>query len=163
MQNVKAEHLMLSSRSDEHSTVKIIDFGVATTHKPGDAPMTAFAGSMKSMAPEVVKRSYGKECDLWSCGVITYFLLTQQMPFNSPTNNPKEIFEQIKTGRFFYPRWAATGISEDSKDFIDALLEVNPRKRLSAKQALSHPWLRQKRVKEVRTLALAKPIRKRYI
>ncbi|KAL7526983.1 hypothetical protein ACHAXR_001744 [Thalassiosira sp. AJA248-18] len=75
--HIQAEHIMLSN-DDINSPVKIIDFGLATTHRASDPPMTAFAGSAFTVAPEVVKRSYGKECDLWSVGVITYFLLTQR-------------------------------------------------------------------------------------
>ena len=87
---------MLSS-DDINSPVKIIDFGLATTHGSDDPPMTAFAGSAFTVAPEVIKRSYGKECDLWSVGVVTYFLLTQRMPFNAPSD--KEIFQKI--GKLF--------------------------------------------------------------
>ena len=141
---IQAEHLMFA-KNDMNSPVKIIDFGVATVHKPGDAPMTAFAGSLRSVAPEVVKRSYGRECDLWSIGVITYFLLTQNMPFNGATSN--EVFQKIVSGRFFYPKWTETGLSEESKDFIDRLIVVDPRKRLTARQALNHPWIRGKKIR----------------
>ena len=81
------------SRDDINSPVKIIDFGLAIIHNSSDPPMTAFAGSAFTVAPEVVKRSYGKECDLWSVGVISYFLLTQRMPFNAKSD--QEIFQKI--------------------------------------------------------------------
>lgn len=145
--DLKAEHLMFSTNNIK-SPIKIIDFGVATLHKPGDNPMTAFTGSARSMAPEVIKRSYGKECDLWSCGIITYFLLMQRMPFDSQSGDPNEIMAKITSGRFGYPQWAATGVSEEAKDFIDCLLVVDPRKRLTAKQALSHPWISKKKTKK---------------
>ncbi|KAL7527707.1 hypothetical protein ACHAXR_002088 [Thalassiosira sp. AJA248-18] len=143
--DLKAEHLMFSG-SDINSTIKIIDFGVATVHKRGDAPMTAFAGSLRSMAPEVIKRSYGRECDIWSVGIITYFLLMQQFPFDSPSGNQNEIFQKIVSGNFYYPKWAEMGISDGAKDFIDRLIVVDPRKRLTAKQALAgHAWIRNKK------------------
>lgn len=123
------------------ATIKIIDFGVATIHDHRtDPPLTAFAGSIRSVAPEVIKRSYNRQCDLWSVGIITYFLLTQQMPFNGLTN--QDVLSKIVNGRFYYPTWCATGLSEEVKDFIDRLLVVNPRERLSARQALSHVWIR---------------------
>ena len=123
------------------ATIKIIDFGVATIHDHRtDPPLTAFAGSIRSVAPEVIQRSYNRQCDLWSVGIITYFLLTQQMPFNGLTN--QEILSKIVNGRFYYPTWCATGLSEEVKDFIDRLIVVNPRERLSARQALSHVWIR---------------------
>ena len=128
------------SSNDINSTIKIIDFGVAIIHRLNDPLMTAFAGSVRSVAPEVIKRKYGRECDLWSVGVITYFLLTQQMPFNGSSNDA--VFQNICDGRFFYPQWTETGLSEASKDFIDSLLVVDPRERLTAKQALGHAWIR---------------------
>ena len=87
---------MLSNDDANSSPLKIIDFGLATMHDPrSDPPMTVreFAGSAFMVAPEVMKRSYGKECDLWSVGVIAYFLLTQKMPFNAKSD--KEIFQKI--------------------------------------------------------------------
>lgn len=138
----KADHIIFSG-NDVNSAIKIIDFGVSTIHKPGDAPLTAFAGSVRSVAPEVVKRSYGRECDLWSTGVITFFLLTQQMPFNGGTSN--DIFAKIVAGCFYYPQWAMTGLTEEAKDFINRLIVVDRRKRMTAEQGLYHPWIRRKK------------------
>jgi len=140
--DLKAEHIMLSNSDINSSPIKIIDFGLAIRHDPRiDPPMTAFAGSAFTVAPEVVKQSYGKECDLWSVGVITYFLLTQKMPFNAKTD--REIFQKIVTGAYGFPQWTETGLSEEAKDFIDRLLVVDPKRRLTAKQALSHLWIRK--------------------
>jgi calcium-dependent protein kinase len=138
--DLKAEHIMLS-RDDINSQVKIIDFGLAVTHNPdaGDAPLTAFAGSPFTVAPEVIKRSYGKEIDLWSVGVITYFLFTHLMPFNAKSD--QEIFKKIKSGQFSYPRKTQMSISSEAKDFIASLLVVDPKERLTAKKALCHPWI----------------------
>ena len=132
---------MMLSSDDINSPIKIIDFGLATTHnqEAGDAPMTAFAGSPFTVAPEVIKRRYGRECDLWSVGVVTYFLLTNLMPFNAESN--EEIFKKIQSGRYRYPSRLEAGISEEAKDFISRLLVVNPKERMTAKQALSHPWI----------------------
>lgn len=146
---------MYSKKNDTESEVKIIDFGVATVHNPGDPPLTAFAGSVRSVAPEVVKRSYGRECDLWSVGVITYFLLTQQMPFNGPTNDV--VFQKIVSGKFFYPQWAMTGLSPEVKHFINSLLVVDPRARMTARQALTHPWIRGKKIGQQRPAPAPRP------
>lgn len=127
--------------SGNKTTVKIIDFGLAVVHKPGDPPLTAFAGSAFTVAPEVIQRQYSKEVDIWSVGVITYFLLTHQMPFNAHSND--EMFKRIQSGVFYYPKWAKDGLSEDAKDFIERLLVVNPKKRMTARQALSHSWIRK--------------------
>lgn len=127
--------------SGSKTTVKIIDFGLAVVHKPGDPPLTAFAGSAFTVAPEVIQRNYGREVDLWSTGVITYFLLMHIMPFNAQSN--EEMFKKIQSGVFYYPKWARDGISNDAKDFIERLLVVDPKQRMSAKQALSHSWIRK--------------------
>ena len=131
---------MFAREGDPNSPIKIIDFGVATLHKPGDPPLNAFAGSMRTVAPEVIKRSYDNQCDMWSVGVVTFFLLTQQMPFNGGTN--QEIFQKICSGQFFFPRWTEQGLSEEAKDFIDDLLVLDPRERMTSREALAHPWIR---------------------
>jgi serine/threonine protein kinase len=138
---VQADHIIFSE-NDINSAIKIIDFGVSKIHKPGDPPMTAFAGSVRSVAPEIVRRRYGRECDLWSVGVITFFLLTQRMPFNGETSD--DIFAKIVTGKFQYPRWAMTGLTKEGRDFIDRLIVVDPMTRMTARQGLSHAWIRGK-------------------
>jgi len=138
--DLKAEHIMLA-KDDINSQVKIIDFGLAAIHGPNDPPMTAFAGSAFTVAPEVIKRSYGKECDMWSVGIIAYFLLTLRMPFNAKSD--KEIFQKIINGEYRYPAWTETGLSKDAKDFIDRLIVVDPKRRMTAKQALNHIWIRK--------------------
>ena len=130
------------SEDDINSPIKIIDFGLATIHSPNDPPMTALAGSAFTLAPEVLKRSYGRECDLWSVGVISYFLLTSQVPFNAKSD--KEIFAKIVLGRYSFPPWAEGGLTETAKDFIGWLIVVDPNQRMTAKRALSHPWIRAK-------------------
>jgi serine/threonine protein kinase len=132
---------MLKTGDNNKASVKIIDFGLACVHRPEDPPLTAFAGSAFTVAPEVIQRQYGKEVDLWSVGVITYFLLMHLMPFNASSND--EMFKKIQSGIFAYPQWAKTGVTEEAKDFIERLLVVNPKKRMTAKQALSHAWIRK--------------------
>lgn len=129
---------MLSSE-DITSPIKIIDFGLATIHGPNDPPLTALAGSAFTIAPEVISRSYGKSCDLWSVGVIAYFLLTSCMPFNAKSD--EEIFAKILEGKYSYPQWARWGLSEKAKDFIGRLLVVDPKRRVNAKQVLNDVWV----------------------
>ncbi len=129
---------------DINSPIKIIDFGVATVHRSGDAPLTAFAGSVRSVAPEIIQGKYSRECDLWSLGVLIFFLLTQEMPFDGPSSD--KVFQQIVSGIFYYPQWTATGLTEEVKHFIDHLLVVNPWRRMTAKEAMSHSWIRGKQM-----------------
>ncbi len=145
----QAEHIMLSEK-DINSNIKIIDFGLATTYNPaaGDPPMTAFAGSPFTVSPEVIKRKYGKECDLWSVGVITYFLLTNQMPFNADSDG--DVFKKILCGQYAFPKWARESVSKEAQDFVSKLIVIDPQERYTAKQALCHPWImRSKRKRQV--------------
>ena len=149
---IQAEHIMLA-KDDINSQVKIIDFGLATIHGPNDPPMTAFAGSAFTVAPEVIKRSYGKECDMWSVGIIAYFLLTSRMPFHAKSD--KEIFQKIINGEYRFPAWTETGLSEEAKDFIDELIVVDPKRRMTAKQALNHIWIRKHNATNTMSSSLA--------
>lgn len=154
--DLKSDHLMFSKK-DINSDIKIIDFGVATIHAPHSPPMTAFAGSLRSVAPEVIQRSYDNACDLWSVGIITYFLLTQTMPFDG--QDQKDIFQRIVSGVYRFPPWAGTGLSEEAKSFVDCLLQVDVRRRMSARVALKHPWLRGAQGRQVAPERQAAPAR----
>jgi len=144
--DLKAEHIMLSEKGI-NSNIKIIDFGLATTYNPaaGDPPMTAFAGSPFTVSPDVIKRKYGKECDLWSVGVITYFLLTNQMPFNADSDG--DVFNKILCGQYSFPKWAEGSVSEEARDFVSKLIVIDPQERFTAKQALNHPWIMKAKCK----------------
>lgn len=95
----------------------------------------------------MLKKSYNEKCDLWSCGVILYILLCGYPPFNGTSD--KLIIEAVKTGHYTLdgrlrevtvePEWDE--ISEDAKDLVRKLLTHNYDKRISAEQALSHPWI----------------------
>ena len=92
------------------------------------------------VAPEVLRATgYGTEVDMWSIGVITYILLCGFPPFYGETIS--EMFEQIMSGSFDYPEEYWNNISKDAQDFINLLLKVDPKERLTASEALKHPWL----------------------
>lgn len=91
------------------------------------------------MAPEVIKKNYTEKCDLWSCGVILYVMLSGRLPFTGFSKH--DIAAKILAGKydFDHPVWKE--ISTEAQDFISKLLVVDPSKRLSAKEALEHPWI----------------------
>ncbi|KAL7544599.1 hypothetical protein ACHAWF_007984 [Thalassiosira exigua] len=136
--DVKPEHFLLTTEERETQRIKLIDFGLARKHRPGSAPMTTFTGSPSFVAPEVIARRYGCACDMFSTGVTAYFLLTGMLPFDGPTD--EETFDLISACDFGFPA-SSIFLSEDAKDFVTKLLEVDPRKRMSAAEALNHPWL----------------------
>jgi len=87
----------------------------------------------------VLKKDYGKECDLWSLGVITYILLSGIPPFNGTSDS--EIMAAIKKGKFNFSNKVWNSVSTDAKEFITALLQIDVSKRLSAEEALKHKWI----------------------
>lgn len=136
--DIKPEHFLLTTEDKETQKIKLIDFGLARKHKPGSAPMTTFTGSPSFVAPEVIARRYDHMCDMFSTGVTAYFLLTGMLPFDGPTD--EKTFDLISAGKFKFPS-SSIFLSEDAKDFVTKLLRTDPKKRMSASKALSHPWL----------------------
>uniref|UniRef100_A0A7S4MH34 Uncharacterized protein n=1 Tax=Vannella robusta TaxID=1487602 RepID=A0A7S4MH34_9EUKA len=137
--DLKPENLLLKSK-DNDVDVKIADFGLSKIM--GSAAMTQTAcGTPGYVAPEILKGSgYGKEVDMWSVGVITYILLCGFPPFYN--ENIPLLFESILKCDFDYPADYFDDITDSALDFIDALLVGSPKRRLSATEALKHPWLK---------------------
>jgi len=128
---------------EEGGNVKSIDFGFSTTFKP-DQPLTEILGSSYYVAPEVLKGKYNEKCDIWSCGVITYILLTGQPPPWHCTMT--KINRHISAVRGGPPDNFATDpslrkISAQAKEFMAQMIEVDFTKRNSAAQMLQHPWV----------------------
>jgi calcium-dependent protein kinase len=102
--------------------------------------MTTFTGSPSFVAPEVIARSYDHMCDLFSTGVTAYFLLTGMLPFDGPSD--EDTFDLITMGEFRFPS-SAIHLSDDARNFISNLLKTDPKKRMTAEEALNHPWLKK--------------------
>lgn len=85
--------------------------------------------------------TYGKECDLWSCGVILFILLGGYPPFDDESE--PNLFRRIRSGKYDMgdPVWSA--VSDDAKDLIKKLLTVDPTKRLTIEGILEHPWMKE--------------------
>ena len=153
--DLKPENIMITNREKNGCLqVKIIDFGTAKIFEKGQQE-NKYVGSSYYMAPEVIKRHYDEKCDLWSIGVILYILLTGRPPFDG--NDDEEILENVKKG--VYDKWAYPfpSLSSHAKDLISKLLQYDPQKRLSAEEALEHPWFKtaefKKQDKEVNTIS----------
>jgi len=129
---------------------KVIDFGLAGI-KPGrpgssESWMSEVVGTLYFLAPEVLKSrdplySYGFECDLWSLGVMIFFVLTNEHPFCSSAAGPEDAFRRIIRGPLRESYMKAAGASEDAKQLVRLLLKKEPLSRLSASGALLQPWL----------------------
>jgi len=135
--DLKPENLLL--RGDDETDVMLSDFGLSKIINQTTMMETA-CGTPYYVAPEVLSaQGYDKEVDLWSVGVITYLLLCGFPPFYGETL--PEVFEQIMKADYDFPDPYWTDISKDAKDFIAKLLVVDSKKRLTAKQAMQHPWI----------------------
>jgi calcium-dependent protein kinase len=96
--------------------------------------LSKLVGSPYYIAPEVFSEAYDSRCDLWSAGVLLYFMLSRQFPFQGKV--PNEIYHNIKHGLLSFNGTAWENISDDAKDLISRLLVRDPRIRLSASEAL---------------------------
>ncbi|XP_057494650.1 CDPK-related kinase 5-like isoform X2 [Actinidia eriantha] len=136
--DLKPENFLFVSR-DEHSQLKAIDFGLSDFVRP-DERLNDIVGSAYYVAPEVLHRSYSTEADVWSIGVIAYILLCGSRPFWARTESG--IFRAVLKADPSFDEAPWPSASSEAKDFVKRLLNKDPRKRMSAAQALSHPWVR---------------------
>ncbi|RYR79148.1 hypothetical protein Ahy_A01g004001 isoform A [Arachis hypogaea] len=137
--DMKPENFLFKS-TKENSPLKATDFGLSDFIKPGKK-FHDIVGSAYYVAPEVLKRKSGPESDVWSIGVITYILLCGKRPFWDKTEDG--IFKEVLRNKPDFRRKPWPTISSAAKDFVKKLLVKDPRARLTAAQALSHPWVRE--------------------
>lgn len=136
--DLKPENFLFTSK-DENSELKAIDFGLSDFVKP-DEKLNDIVGSAYYVAPEVLHRAYSTEADVWSIGVIAYILLCGSRPFWARTESG--IFRTVLKADPSFDEQPWPSLSTEAKDFVKRLLIKDPRKRMSAAQALCHPWLK---------------------
>ncbi|XP_078177746.1 calcium-dependent protein kinase 4 isoform X1 [Carex rostrata] len=137
--DLKPENFLFKSTTED-SPLKATDFGLSDIISPGKK-FHDIVGSAYYVAPEVLKRRSGPESDVWSIGVITYILLCGKRPFWDRTEDG--IFREVLKNKPDFRRKPWPSISAGAKDFVKKLLVKNPRARLTAAQALSHPWVKE--------------------
>ncbi|XP_073034206.1 calcium-dependent protein kinase 26-like [Primulina eburnea] len=140
--DLKPENFLFVNE-DEDSPIKTIDFGLSVFFKPGDI-FTDVVGSPYYVAPEVLCKRYGPEADVWSAGVVLYILLCGVPPFWGETE--REIFEEVLRGDIGFSSDPWPKISDSAKDLVKKMLVRDPKRRLTAHQVLSHPWVQLKGV-----------------
>lgn len=131
---------ILFERENDLDNIKLIDFGVADYFEENKL-MEEPVGTLYYIAPEVLEKNYNEKCDIWSCGVIAYMLLSGYPPFDG--KNDHEVITNIKKGHVDYSNEIWKKYSPSAKDFIMKLLCLMPCMRMTAKQALLHPFLNQ--------------------
>ncbi|CAN1824721.1 Calcium-dependent protein kinase 29 [Linum perenne] len=137
--DLKPENFLLASKDDD-APIKATDFGLSVFIEEGKV-YKELVGSAYYVAPEVLKRSYGKEIDVWSAGVILYILLSGVPPFWAETE--RGIFNSILETNLDLQTSPWPKISDSAKDLIRKMLARDPSKRITAAQALEHPWLKE--------------------
>ena len=120
--------------------IRLIDFGLSKILGPNEKS-TDFCGTLAFTAPEILEeKPYTKSVDFWSVGIVTFFLLSGYLPFDS--KNYEEVSRQIVQDPANFKENVWKYISPDAKDFVKGLLEKNPDKRYNIKQILEHPWIK---------------------
>ena len=135
--DIKHENIMFESTAPD-AEVKLIDFGLAQRYGKNQR-FTDKVGTVYTMSPQVIKGDYDKQADMWSIGVVTYMLLVGDMPFGGSTR--KEMAKKIVAGKYSMEGKKWKTISKEAKDFIKKCLQMEPKLRYTADQALKSPWL----------------------
>lgn len=135
--NLKPENILLANKNGE-LTIKVADFGSSCFLDPSNHLSGCF-GSAYYIAPEVLQGEYNEKCDIWSCGIIMFILLTGKSPY--PGSDPKLILNMIKTCPIQISPEKVPGVGPEALNLLIRLLEVNPKSRITAKDAVNHIWI----------------------
>jgi calcium-dependent protein kinase len=144
--DLKPENILISKKEVDLSSeevyfwIQIIDFGTAKIFEENKTEKS-IVGSAYYIAPEVLKKDYNEKCDTWSVGVILFMFLTGRPPFDGRNN--EEIIKSIKTKKLDEQNPKLLQRSPEVRDLVIGLLEKDMNKRLSAKEALNHPWFKK--------------------
>jgi calcium-dependent protein kinase len=137
--DLKPENMLLEQDKDLEK-IKIVDFGTSLMYDPSKK-LDEKLGTAYYIAPEVIKKSYNEKCDLWSCGVIMYILISGEPPFNDPRADNDAIMKKVELGKYDLEHGVWKSVSKEAKDLIKKLLTYDPAERIGAEQALQHPWI----------------------
>lgn len=137
--DIKPENILVDNHSKKWP-VKLTDFGLSAKMQP-DELLYGTLGTPLFVAPEILKgEGYDCSCDMWSLGVVLYLVLCGYPPF--PYKSPKELVSAIIHGQYSFPAPEWVHVSDDAKDALTMMMEVDPKRRITPVGALKHPWFR---------------------
>jgi len=140
---LKPENVMVSTQEPlDKGHVKVTDFGISCQFQPGQV-LKARVGTMAFMAPQVIQKRYDPQCDIWSTGVMVFFLLSGGLPFLG--KDKEEVYLKIQAGKYQYKESAWVDVSQETLDFLKQLIVVDAKKRLNPREALKHKWFTKHR------------------
>jgi len=143
--DIKLENILLaeSSKLEGCPIIKLIDFGLATQFEPGTSKLLTKCGSVQYVAPQVLQCSkgsgYNEKCDIWSCGVVMYCVISGLMPFFG--RDDYDVQRKVVKGKYDFPDRGWGSVSKEAKDVINKMLTVDPNERPSAAELMSDPWM----------------------
>lgn len=148
--DLKPENMLVESEEKGSGllNIKVIDFGTAKIFEHNKSEKKVI-GSAYYIAPEVLNHRYNEKCDIWSCGVIMYILLSARPPFSgSGESEDTEIMEKILKGKFDLKSDPWHKVSSDAKDLIRHMMDFNPNTRYSAQKCLTHKWFKNLKIRD---------------
>ena len=137
--DLKPENMLLEQDRDLEK-IKVVDFGTSLSFDES-RNLDEKLGTAYYIAPEVIKKKYNEKCDLWSCGVIMYILISGEPPFNDPRADNDAIMKKVEIGKYDLTSGIWKTVSKEAKDLVKKLLTYDPSERINAEDALKHPWI----------------------
>lgn len=135
--DLKPENILLME-TNENLSIKLADFGNSIEFNK-ESKLSGCFGSAYYIAPEVFENSYNENCDIWSVGIIMYILLTGRPPYASKNN--LDLLEAAQFSPFRLTQELSKSVSVEAKSLIKEMVKINNKQRISAKNALLHPWI----------------------
>jgi len=137
--DMKAENVLVMKKASlEKNTLKVSDFGLSCMAEPKEL-LNKTAGTPTHMAPEVHAKRYGLACDLWSCGVIAFELLSGHLPFRA--DSKEELINKVCHGHVSFATDVWLEVSQEALDFVNRLLDKDQNRRLTAQKALKSAFI----------------------
>jgi calcium-dependent protein kinase len=134
--DLKPENILITE--NDSFSIKVADFGSSCFIDP-DKLINGCFGSAYYVAPEVLLDEYNEKCDVWSCGVILFIMITGKPPY--PGKDSKRILNLVKTAPLTITSEKMAGVSPACVDLLKKMLQVNPKLRITAKDAVNHEWI----------------------